>query len=189
MLIQNEYKSNTSITGLPSISEVVDLCRQNGYYNKGMIYRRNGSPIAYIKYGTVGGVPEGEMPTQLYVYNIFRQMNVPGVKVPEIYHAFERFEAQINKKVNYIIMEYVHGQTVEAAMKGSSQEARKDLFDRVAKVVEQLTNVPPPNGLRIGPVQCGKIHHSIFTDKGAAEQYKSVDHLQRHFNKVLALPC
>jgi hypothetical protein len=50
-----------------------------------MIYSHNGSPIAYIKYGTREGVPEGEMPAQLHVYNAFRDMRVSGFKVPETY--------------------------------------------------------------------------------------------------------
>lgn len=186
MSITNEYKPSVSITGLPSTSEVIDLCRQNGYHNKGLIYRRNGIPIAYIKYGTSEGVPEGEMPTQLYVYRVFKQMDVPPVKIPEIYHAFERFETHVGK-VTYIIMEYLHGQTVETAMKNSPSQIRNDIFNRVAKIVDQLMNIPSPSHLHLGPVQRGKIHHSIFTDDGAAENYRSVNHLQRHFNKVLTL--
>ncbi len=152
-----------------------------------MIYSHNGSPIAYIKYGPRDGVPEGEMPTQLYAYNVFRNMKVSGFKIPEIYHAFERFEDQVKEPVIYIVMEYIHGQTVQAAIKDYSQQERSHILDQVAKAVKQLLMVPPPNDLLLGPVQRGYIHHPLFAEDGASEKYKSVDHIQRHFNKVFAL--
>lgn len=65
MLTKNDYRGR-SIPGLPEVDEIVALCRQKGYSNKGMTYPPNGSPIAYIKYGPEDGVPKGEMPTQLY---------------------------------------------------------------------------------------------------------------------------
>jgi hypothetical protein len=45
-----------------------------------------------------------------------------------------------------------------------------------------------PDGLRLGPVQRGHINHTLFTEDGACAEYESVDHLQRHFNKVYAVP-
>ena len=152
-----------------------------------MVYSHNGSPIAYIKYGTGDGVPEGEMPTQLHVYNVFRDMKVSGFKVPEIYYAFE-LEEKVEEPVINIVMEYVHGQTVEAATKNCSQQAKSHILDQVAKAVKQLLKVRPPDGLRLGPVQRGNIHHPLFTEDGACAKYQTVDHLQRHFNKVFALP-
>lgn len=186
MSITNEYRGR-SIPGLPTTSEIIARCRQNGVCNKGMVYSHNGSPIAYIKYGTRDGVPEGEMPTQLHVYNAFRNMKASGFKVPEIYHAFE-LEDKGKEPVTYIVMEYVHGQSVEAAMKNCSQQEKSHILDQVAKAVEQLLKVRPPDGLCLGPVQRGHIHHPLFTEDGACAKYKSVDHLQRHFNKVYALP-
>ena len=187
MSITNEYRGR-SIPGLPTTtSEIVAICRQNGCGNKGMIYSHNGSPTAYIKYGPRDGVPEGEMPTQLHAYNVFRNMKVSGLKIPEIYHAFERFEDQVKEPVIYIIMEYVHGQTVQAAMKTDSSQDKNHILDQVAKAVKQLLMIPPPNGLLLGPVQRGHIYHPLFTDDGASEKYKSVDHVQRHFNKVFTL--
>jgi aminoglycoside phosphotransferase (APT) family kinase protein len=188
MPITNEYIGR-SIPGLPSTSEIVAICRQNGFSNNGMKYPRNGSPIAYIKYGPRYGIPEGEMPTQLYVYNVFKKMSAGGVKVPEIYHAFEQLDDKVNGPVTYIIMEYVHGQTVEAAIKNCSQQGQKThIFDQVAKAVDQLLQVPPPNGLRLGPARGGLINHPLFADNKAAKVYDSVGQLQRHFNKVIALP-
>jgi hypothetical protein len=182
MSITNEYKPSISITGLPSTSEVIDFCRQDMFNNKGLIYRRNKSPVAFIKYGTSDGIPEGEIHTQLCAYRAFRQMDAPPAKIPQIYHAFERVDPAVGK-VTYIVMEYVHGQTLETAMKSSGQD-RNAILDRVANVVDQLVKIPAPSPLRVGPVQRGKIHHSIFTDDGAAENYRSVAHLQNHFNKV-----
>jgi hypothetical protein len=85
-------------------------------------------------------------------------------------------------------MEYVHEQTVEEAMKNCSQQEKSHILDQVAKAVKQLLKVRPPDGLRLGPVQRGHIHHPLFTEGGACAKYKSLDHLQRHFNKVYALP-
>ena len=119
MSITNEYRGR-SIPGLPNTSEIVAICRLNGFGNKGMTYSHNGSLIAYIKYGPREGVPEGEMPTQLHVYNAFRDMNVSGFKVPEIYHAFKRFKDQVKEPVTYIMMKYVRGQTVKAAIRNYS---------------------------------------------------------------------
>jgi hypothetical protein len=52
-------------------------------------------------------------------------------------------------------------------------------------VMEYVLN---PDGLRLGPVQRGHINHTLFTEDGACAEYESVDHLQRHFNKVYAVP-
>lgn len=113
-------------------------------------------------------------------------MNVSGFRVPEIYHAFERFEDLVKGPVTYIVMEYVHGQTVEAAMKNASQQYKNHIYDQVAKAVHQLLKISPPKGLLLGPVGRGHIHHPLFTEDGAAAQYETVDHLERHFNKVVA---
>jgi aminoglycoside phosphotransferase (APT) family kinase protein len=114
-------------------------------------------------------------------------MKVSGFKVPEIYHTFE-LEDKVEEPVTYIVMEYVHGQTVEAAMKNCSQQEKSHILDQVVKAVKQLLKVRPPDSLRLGPVQRGHLHHPLFTEDGAFAKYKSVDHLQRHFNKVFALP-
>lgn len=157
-----------------------------------MIHRHNGSPIAYIKYGTREGVPEGEMPTQLHVYDAFKAMKPSGFKIPEIYHAFE-LEDEEEEVWTYIVMEYIHGQTVEAAMKTCSQPEKSHILDQVVEAVKHLLKVPPPDGLRLGPVERGNIQHPLFTEDGACVKYKSVDHLERHFNKVYLLslntPC
>lgn len=85
-------------------------------------------------------------------------------------------------------MEYVPGQTVQAAMENGSQQDNSHLFDQVAEAVNQLLMVRPPEGLLLGHGQRGYIHHPLFAGDGACEKYKSVDHLQRHLNNVFAPP-
>lgn len=125
------------------------------------------------------------MPTQLHVYNAFRDMKASSFKVPEIYHAFE-LEGEGEERVTYIVMEYVQGQTVQAAVKDCSEQEQNNILEQVANAFKQLLKVRPPEGLSVGPVGGGHIHHPLFTDDGACVRYKSVDHLQRHFNKVYA---
>lgn len=188
MVVTNEYIGR-SIPGLPSTSEIVAVCRQNGYTNKTMTYPPNGSPIAFIKYAPRYGVPEGEMHTQLYVYNFFKKLGLADVKVPEIYHSFEQYEDLLGHSVIYIVMEYVPGKTIEAAVKECSQKDQKaHIFDQVAKAVERLLQVPVPEGLQLGPAQGGLINHTVFADNEAAKVYESVGQLERHFNKVTAHP-
>ena len=121
------------------------------------------------------------MRTQLYVYNAFGQMmnaSDSGVKVPEIYHAFE-CEGQ-----TYMVMEYVDGETVGSQLRGSSVETRNWIYDQVAKAITRLLHVPVPIGSRPGPVGGGCIQHHFFQDNVAPKEYDSVGELQRHINKV-----
>lgn len=177
MALHNEYISKSKPV-LPNAKGIMALCREKGCGCNGFAYPSNG-PIAYIKYGYT--VTVGEMQTQRYVYNAFRQMtNGSGssVKVPEIYHAFE-CEDQ-----TYIVMEYVHGKTVGAWLRDSSGETRDWVYDQVAKAINQLLRVPVPSGSRPGPVGGGCIQHYFFRDKVAPKEYNSVSDLQNHINRV-----
>lgn len=187
MALRNEYISKSKPV-LPNAKEIIALCHEKGCGYNGFAYPSNG-PIAYIKYGYT--VTVGEMQTQRYVYNEFRQMtnaSGSGVKVPEIYHAFEcEFDGEFDGEYQtYIVMEYVHGKTVGACLRDSSGEARNWVYDQVAKAIKQLLRVPVPtsSGSRPGPVGGGCIQHYFFRDKVAPKEYNSVGDLQNHINRV-----
>ena len=182
MALTNEYIGRP-FPGLPTTNEIIDLCHKKGGGFNGLTYPPNGTPIAYIKYGY--SVTVGEMRTQLYVLNAFKQMVYASgpdsgslVKVPEIYHAFE-CEGQ-----TYIVMEYVDGETVGAQLDRSSAETRDTIYDQMAKAISQLLRVPIPSNQRPGPVGGGCIQHYFFQDDVAVQEYQSVDQLQHHINRV-----
>ncbi len=183
MAITSEYVGRT-LPGLPSTNEIIALCHEKGVYCNGFTYPLNGKPIAYIKYGT--SVTVGEMRTQRYVYNAFKQMineSGSGVKAPEIYRAFAC------GSWCYLVMEYIDGQTVGKLLQGSSAEKKEWIYDQVAKAICQLLQVPVPSGSRPGPVGGGHIQHYFSRDHVAAWEYDSVDDLQRHINKVYYKLC
>ena len=183
MALSNEYVGR-SLPGLPSTNEIIALCREKGVNCNGFTYPPNRKPIAYIKYGPT--VTVGEMRTQRYVYNVFKQMinaSESGVKVPEVYRAFAC------GSWCYMVMEYIDGQTVGALLQSSSAEKKDWIYDQVAKAIRQLLHVPVPSGSRPGPVGGGHIQHYFFRDHVAAWEYNSVGDLQRHINKVYYRLC
>ena len=166
-----------SVPGLPGIYEIIAFCRQNGFETNGLKYPPNKSPIVYIKYG--GRVNMGEMRTQLHVFNAFNEMTpASGVKAPEIYLAFE-YEGE-----TYIVMEYVHGQTVAELLRDPFNNANW-IYDLVAKAVTHLVGIPVPSDARPGPAGGGYVHHWFFRDNDAPTEYASIDKLQHHINKVV----
>jgi hypothetical protein len=176
MSISVEYNGR-SVPGLPGRDEIIALCRQNGFETNGLKYPPNKSPIAYIKYG--GRVNMGEMRTQRYIFNVFNEMNpAPGVKAPEVYFAFE-YEGE-----TYIVMEYVHGQTVAELLRDPSNSANW-IYDVVTKAVTHLVGIPVPSDARPGPAGGEHVHHWFFRDNDAPTEYPSIDELQNHINKVV----
>lgn len=179
MALNNEYRGR-SVQGLPTTNQIIALCRKKGLQCKGFTYSLNASPIAFIKYGRT--VPIGEVRTHLHVYNTFQKMmnNEPGsgIKVPEIYHAFEC------ENRRYVVMEYVDGVTASTALRGSSADKENWIHDQLAKAINQLLRVPVPSGQRPGPVGGGRIQNHFFRDHEAPVEYNSVGVLQRHINKV-----
>ena len=179
MALSNEFIGR-SRPGLPTTNEVIALCREKGGNCNGFTYPSDGNPIAYIKYGYT--VTIGEVRMQRYVYDAFGWMmnaSVSGVKVPEIYHAFQ------SGCQTYIVMEYVDGETVGSQLRGSSMERKNWIYHQIAKAITQLLRVPVPSDSRPGPVGGGCIQHHFFRDNVAPKEYDSVDELQRHINKVL----
>lgn len=186
--IKNEYVGRV-IPGLPCPDEVLALCAEKEkerlrmvYGPTGFKYPLNGSPIAYIKFG--GCVSQGEVRTQRYVFNVFRQMmdaSGSGPKVPEVYRSFER-GGQC-----YIVMEFVDGETVKEYLRDSSAETKRWIYDQVANAMRQILEVPVPFGSRPGPVGGGFFYNDLFKCHEAPTEYQSIDRLQRHINKVFAV--
>jgi serine/threonine protein kinase len=128
--------------------------------------------VAFIKYN----IAQGEWQAQLHTWRETKKQK-GGVKVAEIYHAFE------HERINYVMMEYVEGESLGEWLLQCPHD-RERIYARVGAALRQLLDLPTPPGLRPGAVGGGCAHHIFFRDDVAPTEYASVGDLENHMNKV-----
>ncbi|KAJ7128817.1 hypothetical protein C8R43DRAFT_897082, partial [Mycena crocata] len=161
---------------LPTAQETVALCDAAGYGQNGIPFPLTGNTFAWIKYG--GGVTMAEARTQHWAASGVNGDIDTAVYVPRVYFAF------VFKRMGFIVMEHIIGRTVAECLKDPSVD-KEGMYKAVAAAVQQLLALPPPAGIRPGPVGGGFIGHPCF-DIHAPVKYKTVQELHDHFNNMLA---
>jgi hypothetical protein len=120
--------------------------------------------MSQVKYGL--SVTMGEALTQDWVGQVFNASPDAAVRIPKVYHAFER------AGFGYIVMEYIGGPACDDS----------DAL-QVAAPVECLIRVIGPTTAP-GPVGRGLITHRFFVEWKSSVTYNTVQALEKHVNGV-----
>ena len=158
----------------PTINELLDLC-VNEHPRKG-IASPSESPVFWVKYGQA--VYWNEVVAQDMAYHELRRLGSP-VRAPAVFYAF-----QYDYRV-FIVMKYIHGNTVSKRLEESQNHAEKeDIIDQVVLSLTELHRIPIPSGSRPAAVDGGYIRHALFDEQEAPRHYENVEQLELHLNEV-----
>ncbi|KAL2292419.1 hypothetical protein FJTKL_09391 [Diaporthe vaccinii] len=159
--------------------------KSNGFSVTGFPYPAS-KPLAYVKFGHPIEWRQAEARNQIFVHDALQKLP-PGAK--QACHAPEVYRTMKIGHLFFIIMEFVPGKTLAQIMEESEswESRREEVTAKVYRAIELLLSLPVPRDAKPGPVGGGHIRHPLFKDCEASIEYKSIDLLERHLNKVAAI--
>ncbi|KAI5982254.1 hypothetical protein EDD15DRAFT_155476 [Pisolithus albus] len=164
---------------LPTYDYIVKACTEAGFNRNGVCIQVTGKPPLWVKYGG-DYVMRGEGRTQAYVAQIVNADPASVVRVPDVHLGFSRGRRA------YIVMDYVHGKTIDNRKSPAGNYYKKDVEAAVA-AVKQLINIKMPADTAPGPVGGGLIGHDFFVECLSARKYSTVGQLEAQVNEVLRI--
>lgn len=168
-----------AVADLPTYDYIVNACTEAGFDRNGVCIQVAGKPSLWVKYGD-DYVMGGEGRTQAYVAQIVNADPASVVRVPDVHLGFSRGGR------GYIVMDYVHGKTIDNRKSPTGNYYEKDV-EAAAAAVKQLIDVKMPADTAPGPVGGGFIGHDFFVDFLSDCKYSTVGQLQAQVNEVLRI--
>lgn len=163
-----------------STQEIINFCRNastdkrviGGTKYGNLVVRL--SDLVVVKYGL--GVTEQEARAQRFAYdNLDHQI----VYVPQVLRFFSVSDDGY-ASVGYLVMEFVHGQSLESIDWSKSQHL-------VHNISMSLHHINKTIGSRAGPIGGGQAHGSLWSEYGSCSHFESKNDIQKWLNERLAL--
>lgn len=160
---------------LPTGNELLGLCSREP--PRGYIEYPAESPVFFIKFGW--SVYWNEVVAQDKAYCELRNLG-SSVRVPSIFYACQTEERVV------IVMECIHGKTVEQLLKDckDNEVETERMRGIVAHCLSELIRIPVAAGSRPAAVDSSKIRHDVFDMNEAPRHYENADQLEKHINYV-----
>ena len=160
---------------LPTGNELLGLCSREP--SRGYIEYPLEPSVFFIKFGW--SVYWNGVVAQAKAYRELRKLG-SSVRVPGIFYACQTEERVV------IVMEYIHGKTVEQRLKDDKDDEVETEKSRgiVAHCLSEFIRIPVAAGSRPVAVDGSITRHDVFDMNEAPRHYENVDQLEEHINYV-----